>query len=192
MLSRQTEWRQGVDCGSPHRGRVLLNSDFGERTICCRSPERLCARGRPRQCGKRHWQAGRRLARSSAIGAEALHASPRHARRHPSRPIVKSRKIMRGNWNVKVILARRKAYGLATTSAVRTKKMPVQRGGQNERAHSKIRRGAARSKLRFDSENFRVRNRRRMVALRLGQPATNRLFGGSLKSRAAGCASSLQ
>lgn len=80
-----------VDCESPHRDRVLLNSDFGERTICCRSPERLCARGRPRQCGKRQWQAGRRLARSSAIGAEALHASPHHARRHPSRPIVKSR-----------------------------------------------------------------------------------------------------
>jgi hypothetical protein len=47
-----------------------------------------------------------------------------------------------------------KAYGLATTPAVRTKKCPTNGAGKMRGAHSKIRRGAVRSKLRFDSENF--------------------------------------
>jgi len=42
-----------------------------------------------------------------------------------------------------------KAYGLATTSAVRTKKMPVQRGGQNERGtlENKTRGGAQQAQI---------------------------------------------
>jgi hypothetical protein len=51
-------------------------------SLCSRSPSTVASgTGKP----------DAHLARSSEIGAKALHASPHHALRHPSRPIVKSR-----------------------------------------------------------------------------------------------------